>query len=159
MCPPAGRVRKASKEDLEKIYEIERRSFPYPYSPWDFSYFLNREPQNFLVWETEGEIVGYIVGNCQKDKLTIISIAVLPEFRRRGIGTALIKELIRKNTGSVRKVELQVRISNLPAISLYQKLGFTLIRRLPFYYRDGEDAYLFQKYIPKIKKENSPSTL
>ena len=138
-------IRNSQLEDIEKVYEIERESFPYPYSPWDFQYYLEVEGEFFLVAEWEGEVVGYIVGSLWKDLLTIVSLAVKPSYRRRGIGTALIKELEKRVHGKAKRIELQVRVSNYPAIYLYEKLGYEREGKISRYYRNGEDAYLYYK--------------
>ena len=77
----------------------------------------------------------------------VISIAVLPEHRRRGIATALMKEALSRMAERYGATEcyLEVRVSNKPAISLYEKLGFRKADTIPHYYLDGEDAYLMKK--------------
>ena len=76
--------------------------------------------------------------------LHLVSIAVLKEYRRRGIGSALLDATIREATadGGIVSVYLEVRVSNEPAIRLYRKFGFREVRRIRGYYRDGEDAYV-----------------
>ena len=73
----------------------------------------------------------------------VVSVAVLPEHRRKGIGEGLVQEAI----GGVKlkksdELYLEVRCSNSEAVKLYEKLGFIIKQRLKAYYRDGEDAYL-----------------
>ncbi len=77
----------------------------------------------------------------------LVSIAVKPGYRRRGIGSMLLGETLRvmKNVYSVDAIYLEVRVSNIPAISLYEKYGFKKARRIRGYYRDGEDAFVMVK--------------
>jgi ribosomal-protein-alanine N-acetyltransferase len=77
----------------------------------------------------------------------VISIAVLPEYRKKGIGTALLNEAINrmKNNYGTEAVYLEVRVSNKDAISLYKKMGFEEVRIIKEYYRNGEDAYVMVK--------------
>lgn len=138
-------VREAREEDIEKIYEIEKISFPYPYSPWDFRYYLEVESEYFFVAESEGEVIGYIVATLWRDLITIVSLAVTPERRQEGVATTLLESVEKECKGKAQRIELQVRVSNRPAIALYEKMGFEKADRIPRYYRDGEDAYLFYK--------------
>ncbi len=77
----------------------------------------------------------------------VISIAVLQEYRKKGIGTALLKEAISKMKSlyNTEAVYLEVRVTNYDAISLYKKMGFEEVRIIKEYYRDGEDAYVMVK--------------
>ncbi len=77
----------------------------------------------------------------------LISIAVLKEYRRRGVGSALLSKTIdvMKNVYKVDAIYLEVRVSNTPAIRLYEKFGFKKARIWRGYYRDGEDAYIMVK--------------
>ncbi|MCE4624664.1 MAG: ribosomal protein S18-alanine N-acetyltransferase [Desulfurococcales archaeon] len=74
----------------------------------------------------------------------LISIAVLEEYRGRGIGTALLQHTIQaaREEGDIVSIYLEVRVSNTPAIRLYKKFGFKPARIIRGYYRDGEDAYV-----------------
>ena len=74
----------------------------------------------------------------------LISIAVLEEYRGRGIGSALLQHTIdaMKNVYKVVSIYLEVRVSNIGAIRLYEKFGFKKARIVREYYRDGEDAYV-----------------
>lgn len=76
----------------------------------------------------------------------IVSIAVLPEYRRRGIAHSLLSNALKNlSEYGIGECYLEVRVSNNPAIQLYKNLGFTTSRQINGYYRDGEDAYLMVK--------------
>jgi ribosomal-protein-alanine N-acetyltransferase len=77
----------------------------------------------------------------------LISIAVAPGFRGRGVGAGLLSETIRvlRDHYRVESIYLEVRVSNAPAIRLYEKFGFRRARIVKGYYRDGEDAYVYVK--------------
>ncbi|BAN90691.1 ribosomal protein S18-alanine N-acetyltransferase [Aeropyrum camini] len=77
----------------------------------------------------------------------LVSIAVRPKFRGRGIGSMLLSETIyvMENVYKVDAIFLEVRVSNTPAIRLYEKFGFRKVRRIRGYYRDGEDAFVMVK--------------
>ena len=91
--------------------------------------------------------MGYVGSQTVLDETDMMNIAVLPEARRAGIGERLILSLIEmlKDRGS-RSLTLEVRASNTPAISLYEKLGFLQVGRRPNYYRrPREDALILRK--------------
>ncbi len=148
-------MREAREEDIEKIYEIEKTSFPYPYSPWDFRYYLEVESEYFFVAESNGEVIGYIVATLWRDLITIVSLAVTPERRQEGVATALLESVEKECMDKAQRIELQVRVSNKPAIALYEKMGFEKADLIPHYYRDGEDAYLFYKRLNTVKNSTS----
>jgi Acetyltransferases len=77
----------------------------------------------------------------------VVSIAVLENYRRRGIGKQLLLSSMQKmrEAYGAEEVYLEVRVSNYPAISLYEKLGYRKVKLLKHYYADGEDAYLMAK--------------
>jgi ribosomal-protein-alanine N-acetyltransferase len=142
-------------EDLQSVIYINRTCLPENYTPDFFVYHFREFPEGFLVAEMNGTVVGYIMTRVDRgfdyysshrafaEKGHVISIAVLPHARRRGIGEGLLRRAIEavKRRG-VKEVYLEVRVSNSPAINLYHKLGFKIARRVPRYYADGEDAYV-----------------
>ncbi|ADL18683.1 N-terminal acetyltransferase [Acidilobus saccharovorans 345-15] len=83
----------------------------------------------------------------------VISIAVLAEYRRKGVGSALMQEAINvlKSKYDVDAIYLEVRVSNTPAINLYEKFGFEKVRIIKGYYRDGEDAYVMVKRLKPVQ--------
>jgi len=85
----------------------------------------------------------------------VISIAVLQEYRRRGIGSALMSEALKifEEKYDVDSVYLEVRVSNQPAINMYEKFGFVKARIIRGYYRDGKDAYVMVKRLKPIPEE------
>ena len=84
----------------------------------------------------------------------VISIAVLQEYRRRGIGSALMSEALRvfRERYDVDAVYLEVRVSNQPAINMYERFGFVKARLVKGYYRDGEDAYVMVKRMKPVQQ-------
>ncbi|MCE4599167.1 MAG: ribosomal protein S18-alanine N-acetyltransferase [Desulfurococcales archaeon] len=77
----------------------------------------------------------------------LVSIAVLREYRGRGIGSSLLSETIRvmRNVYKVESIFLEVRVSNEVAIRLYERYGFKKVRLIKGYYKDGEDAFVMVK--------------
>ncbi len=79
----------------------------------------------------------------------IVSVAVLPKYRRKGIGQALVNKAMKKmKLYKTKQCYLEVRKSNMAAINLYRNLGFKVSRTIRGYYADGENAYLMTKELP-----------
>jgi len=85
------------------------------------------------------------------DSLYVWSVAVHPDFRRRGYGEALMREAVAAAEGDrrVSAVSLHVRAGNAPAVALYEKLGFRVVERQPRYYPDGEDSLLMSRDVAR----------
>ncbi len=143
-------LRRCKEKDLDRVLQIEKICFKHPYDYFTFLYFLMRETDSFYVAEENGQIIGYVISSVRNGKGNIVSIAVLPEFRRKGIGSKLMEESLNFLLKKVDYVELQVRVSNEEAIGFYRKLGFEEAGFIPNYYLDGEDALIMSKTI-KIK--------
>ncbi len=147
-------VRNARREDLPRVIEINRRCLPENYPVAFFEEHLERWGKAFFVAECDENVVGYVMCRVEwgwsnfKPAFTrkghVISLAVEPEYRGMGIGTALMRSALRvlREDYGAEEVYLEVRVSNKPAISLYEKLGFVKVKVIPHYYLDGEDAYL-----------------
>ncbi|GKS60843.1 ribosomal-protein-alanine N-acetyltransferase RimI [Candidatus Nitrosocosmicus sp.] len=147
-------IRRCTYEDLNAVIDINLKTLPEHYTEYFFESLLREIPEAFIVAEIDNLIVGYIMcklefgfSNFRKlgfvKKGHVVSIALLQEHRGKKIGEALMIEGI--NGISSRKgdeIYLEVRTSNISAISLYQKLGFQTKSILKSYYRDGEDANL-----------------
>lgn len=141
-------VRPYREGDLDKVLEIENVSFKFPYSMDLFRRLLAQKSTRMLVAQNSGgNVVGYILYSIRPGKCLIISLAVLPEFRRRGVGAMLMQALI-KDVGPLAKyIELQVGCGNIDAVKFYQKFGFKVEGVLRRYYPDGEDAYYMVKIL------------
>jgi [ribosomal protein S18]-alanine N-acetyltransferase len=147
-------LRRCCIDDLKSVIDINEKTLPEHYTEYFFESLLREIPEAFIVAELENEIVGYIMcklefgfSNFRKlgfvKKGHVVSISLLEKHRGKYIGEALMMEGI--NGVVARKgdeIYLEVRTSNLPAISLYRKLGFQTKSILKSYYRDGEDANL-----------------
>lgn len=152
-------IRCAEIEDIQEVMRINHTTLPenYPY-PF-FVEILKKFPRAFIVAEKDGKIVGYMMNRIEKglsgiftsgihrvSKGHIVSIAVLPEYRRKGIGKKLmLKGMEAMKEYGAQEYVLECRITNEPALSMYKSLGFTVIRELIGYYHDGENAYLMSK--------------
>lgn len=134
-------------EDLGGIIEIEKTCFTADaWSEDDFIYRMNASDWRFinLTLEDEGRVAAYITATVVADEMNIDSVAVAPEYRRKGYASALINLAIKQAKAAV--VMLEVRESNTAAISLYQSLGFEKVGlRKNYYERPVENAVLMTK--------------
>ena len=135
-------IRKFRWSDLDAILRIEKKAFPKsPYSRFTFLYYASAYRDNFLVYVHEdkrkglNKIVGYIIFYSEGH---IVSIAVHPAYRGRGIGTELVGEVLKVTKGNA---SVEARESNEVAKEFYKHLGFSLQSIIPKYYGD-EDALL-----------------
>lgn len=132
-----------TEEDIDQILVVERKSFTLP---WSREAFYNELHHNqyavYIVLEEEGMIIGYCGAWIVIDEAHITNIAVLPEYRGRKLGEALLRKMMELAKGmNVITMTLEVRVSNLVAQSLYEKLGFQRGGIRKNYYTDNhEDA-------------------
>lgn len=140
-------IREMTLDDLDQVMAIERENFSVPWTETGFFSFLIRQDTLFLVAEEAGEIEGYCGAVMVPDEGDITNVSVSGRRRRRGTGTALVRELIRRAEASgVTKLYLEVRESNLAAIGLYESLGFQKegVRR-DYYEEPRENAVLMSR--------------
>lgn len=138
------RIRTVREGDLDRVIEIERESFDQPWSDASFHRMYRRSPEDFMVAEANGKVIGYAVMG--EEATHLMDLAVDKEYRGQGIGEALVKAgLNRARAKDAPHVKLEVRMSNKPAKNLYHKLGFRERGILPNYYLDGEAALLLVK--------------
>jgi [ribosomal protein S18]-alanine N-acetyltransferase len=138
-------LRRLESGDLDAVEEIERVSYPTPWSRSMFAAELQK-PSSLAIgaYHGSGELVGYAIVSRYVDAWHVMNVAVIPEFRRRGIGKSLLERLFEVTASDPQRgYTLEVRVSNADAIRLYEKLGFEArgIRR--GYYTDNrEDALI-----------------
>ena len=136
-------LRRLEQQDLGTVEEIERASYPTPWSRSMFAAEL-RKPSSIALgaYLEEGELVGYAFVSRYVDAWHVMNVAVSPSYRRRGIASTLLGRLFEVTASDPRRgYTLEVRVSNAEAIRLYERLGFESrgIRR--GYYTDNrEDA-------------------
>ena len=140
------RIRSAAPADAPALVGIERRAFSDPWSETSFREALS-SPWTFgLVAETSRGVAGYLIGRDVAGSGEVLNLAVAPEWRRRGIGSALL----RAGIGALRRrkvdeVFLEVRESNRSAQALYLSHGFRPVGQRTAYYRNPrEDALVLR---------------
>lgn len=139
--------RRVQGHDLEGIYEVEKASFS---TPWQFDsllYDVCVSPVSlYVVALSESKIIGFCGVHVIMDECHINNVAVLQQFRRRGVGQGLIEFMLLHTQKTVKKYTLEVRQNNKSAINLYEKFGFSAIGYRKNYYADThEDAIIMHK--------------
>lgn len=137
-------IRPMQSRDCKAVSELEKEVFRLPWSEQGFLDALESQENIFLLAEEDGQVAGYLGMYIALDEGEITNVAVDPQKRKLGIGDKLIKEaLILAKEKGVLTVVLEVRISNTPAIHLYEKNGFWMCGiRKGFYEFPKEDAYI-----------------
>ena len=140
-----GRIRLARDCDLPALSDLERASFSAPWTPETWREELASSWAQVLIWEDDlAEVLAYAAFRSVAGEAELLRIATTPRRRKEGLARQLLTqglaELRRK--GAVI-CHLEVRPDNLPAIRLYERLGFRLSGRRPAYYPDGVDALLY----------------
>jgi ribosomal-protein-alanine N-acetyltransferase len=144
--PPVGlTVEPMTAADIPAVHAIETASFPTPWPPYAFRQELETNRMaRYLVVRAGERVIGYAGTWLMVDEAHITTFAVLPVYRRRGIGGLLLCELmdLAADLGAT-VVTLEVRLSNASARRLYQQFGFRPVGVRPRYYSDdGEDALI-----------------
>ncbi len=137
-------IRRLQLRDLSAIEEIERASYPTPWSRSMFAGELAKPSSICLGATSDDRLVGYLIVSRYVDAWHVMNVAVTPEFRRRGIATMLLGTLFELTSDDDRRgYTLEVRVSNAGAISLYERLGFASRGLRRGYYTDNrEDALI-----------------
>jgi len=139
-------IRQMQLEDLPSVVEIDRMSFSLPWPEGSFRYEVDKnKAARCLVAEAEDHrIAAMIVSWIIVDEVHIATFATHRDFRRRGIGSVLLRAALddARSKGAVRAM-LEVREGNVAAQEMYRKFGFDIAGRRSHYYRDnGETALL-----------------
>jgi len=151
------KLRKFTPNDLQSVIQINRETLPENYSDYFFIDLYERFPETFIVAELDGKVVGYIMCRVEVGlsnfglgglirKGHVVSIAVLPSARRKGVAQALMNTAMEgMRFYKAKQCYLEVRMTNDAGVGLYKKLGFDVSRTVHGYYSDGEDAYVMTK--------------
>ena len=140
-------IRKMTDREVPQVAELEKLCFSQPWSEKSVAGELDNPLALWLVAMEGDRLAGYVGSQTVMDETDMMNLAVAPQFRRQGVGKALVNALVAslKELGS-RCLTLEVRDSNGPARALYAKLGFAEVGRRRGYYRDPrEDALILRK--------------
>lgn len=142
------KIRRAAKKDISGIHNVEIHSFLTPWSIDSFFYDICENGLAVYAVALDGKkVVGFCGMHYILDEGHIMNLAVLEEYRGRRIGEMLLKKLFELAPPEVENYTLEVRVSNMPAIKLYERLGFKSYGVRRGYYQDtGEDALIMWLY-------------
>lgn len=144
------RIKKISESDIDLLKscaELEKICIPEPWSYESFLSEVKKKNAYILVafdnFNNFNQVAGFLTASYVLDTADLTNIAVAPEFRNQGIASELLKFLLQELKNC--NIFLEVRISNIPAIKLYQKFHFKQVGiRKRFYQNPIEDAILMQ---------------
>ncbi len=143
-------IRKMEISDTDVVYDIENQAF---FEPWSKKNLIkDLESNSFLrhfVEEIDGRVVGFYISSHVLDEVEIFTIAVDPDYQRKGVASSLLEHLISSSQmEEVKQIWLEVSTKNIAAINLYEKFGFKAMGlRKNYYQKTGEDAYNMLKEI------------
>ena len=137
--------------DLDALHEIERGTFPLPWTREQFlDLFAHPAGLGWVATRADGRVVGYAVGWVAADEAELADLAVSEESRNQGIGAVLVRSFAREaGLRGARRLYLEVRVSNHGAQRFYERLGFGVVGRRTAYYRNPrEDALAMAADLP-----------
>ncbi|CAN5770035.1 ribosomal protein S18-alanine N-acetyltransferase [soil metagenome] len=141
--------------DIPAVQRIERASFPLPWPDYAFRQELETNRlAHYIVLRVGSLAVAYAGIWMMVDEVHVTTFAVLPDWRRRGIGGRLLLVLLRlAQEHGARVATLEVRISNVPARALYQRFGFRPVGIRPRYYSDNAEDALIMTSPPLVSAD------
>lgn len=142
-------IRDMTADDLNSVCRMEKLYFRSPWSINSFLAELNAPYSNSYILEKGSKIIGYAVAWFLEGEFHLANFAIDEKFRKQGYGLDFVKQLLdlarRKNC---QYAFLEVRESNIPAIKLYEKLGFKIVgKRKNYYQAENEDALLMSCFL------------
>ncbi len=146
--PRVAQIRPYESEDFDTLYLIDQACYPpgIAYSKRTLRWFLRHPGAECLVAEADAQIAGFVVAHRQGERGHIITLDVLESFRRRGMGTALLRAIEHALAArEVRQVELETATDNHAAIAFWQKHGYRARGVFKRYYLGRVDAYWMEK--------------
>ena len=143
-------IERMNETHVAAVAALEKLCFADPWSANSIASELNNPLALWLVAVEDGDLIGYIGSQSVMGESDMMNVAVHPDHRRKGLGEMLVLALCEALSGENTSLALEVRSSNAPAISLYEKLGFVQVGLRRNYYRNPkEDALILRKELAK----------
>jgi ribosomal-protein-alanine N-acetyltransferase len=140
---PGDRIAPMQRSDLARVHQLECISQEEPWSLQHFADELDNPVASVDLYWHHDEVVGFLCSWLIAGELQIQNLATLPAMRRRGIAARLLEHVIARSSAlALTSVWLEVRVGNKPAITLYERFGFSACGNRSAYYPDGEDALI-----------------
>jgi ribosomal-protein-alanine N-acetyltransferase len=147
-------LRSYRASDFETLYRIDRVCFPegIAYGRFEMKVYLRAEGSYCLLAESGGNVAGFILAELAPDEGHIITLDVLEEYRRRGIGSLLLSTAEKEaaSRGGKRMV-LETATTNKAAIALWRKHGYRQLGTIEDYYGRGRDAFRMGKELVAVR--------
>lgn len=141
--PPGEVIRLMTAADLADVHLIERAVQSAPWTPDQFAAELENPAATVSLYCIDGQVAGFLCSWLIAGELQIQNVATHPGFRRRGVAASLLAVVLeRSSKAGLESAWLEVRAGNVPAITLYERFGFSSVARRAGYYADGEDAVI-----------------
>ena len=139
--------RRMTPEDVPVISRLEEETFSMPWSAPSFLEMISKEDARYYVAEKDGKILGGCGVLMIAGEGNITNVVIAPEARNQGIGTAMLRHLMAEgDREGLTAYTLEVRVSNVAAIHVYEKLGFESAGIRPgVYEKPVEDAIIYWK--------------
>ncbi len=135
-------LREFRDEDIYSVVRIANQSLTERYIPQLFLDIHATWPRGFIVAVSK-DVIGFIAGIKQGVEARILMLAVDREYRRKGVGSALMNRFMGVcRSEGILSIKLEVRTQNTEAIEFYRKFGFLIVSYVPRYYSNGDDAYI-----------------
>ena len=140
-------IRNMTLDDIESVFEIEKSIFSVPWSKKSFESSISSKDTIYIVATIDEKIVGYLGIYILGDQSDISNVGVHKDYRRMHIAEAMLSYIFdRAKSNNVKEITLEVRESNVAAISLYEKMGFKEIGiRKKYYQKPLENGLLMWK--------------
>lgn len=139
-------IRYFNEEDIQSIYELGMQITSNFKKTNDLNKLLNDAYTKILVYENDKKLIGFLMYTELTDTVDILDIIVEEESRKKNIASCLLDYMFTELPSTIKLLTLEVRKSNVPAINLYEKFGFSVVNTRKNYY-ENEDAYLMGRRI------------
>jgi [ribosomal protein S18]-alanine N-acetyltransferase len=143
-------LRNNTPEDFDALYEIDQLCYEeeVAYSKRELRAYLRFRGSECVVAAVDGKIAGFCISARQGDRGYIVTLDVLPQFRRLYVGTALLQEIERRLAeNGVREAALETATDNEAAVSFWKKHGYRSRGVREGYYPNGRDAFAMTKFL------------
>lgn len=148
-------IRQFKKSDFDTLWHIDQACFDpqLAYSRPELAFYMKRRGSFTLVAETDGQILGFIVAECRRENGHIITIDVIAEARRAGVGSSLLDAAEERllSTG-VNTIALETPVNNAAAIRFYKQKGYFVEKTAAGYYSGQLDALVMTKELSRVEE-------